>query len=148
MSAEAPPPICRPPATTEEWAQYFDLRWRVLREPWKQPRGSERDELEDSADHLAIFHDGVAAAAGRLHEIERDLGQIRYMAVALNHARQGFGSTILQGLEAIARKKHYAAIELDARESALKFYEHHGYETISSLPPKWGISHQRMRKSL
>ena len=35
------------PRTTQEWESYFDLRWRVLREPWGQARGSERDDLGD-----------------------------------------------------------------------------------------------------
>jgi len=34
------------PETAVDRERYFDLRWRVLREPWQQPRGSERDDRE------------------------------------------------------------------------------------------------------
>ena len=34
----------RSPKTTDEWQEYYDLRYRVLRQPWNQPRGSERNE--------------------------------------------------------------------------------------------------------
>ncbi|MEJ2362384.1 MAG: thioesterase, partial [Gammaproteobacteria bacterium] len=36
------------PQTKQEWQAYFDLRWRILRAPWQQARGSERDDLEAS----------------------------------------------------------------------------------------------------
>jgi hypothetical protein len=32
----------RPPKTKSEWENYYDLRFRVLREPWQQPRGFEK----------------------------------------------------------------------------------------------------------
>lgn len=124
------------------------MRWQVLRAPWEQPRGSERDEFEDTADHLAVFQDDKVIATGRLHEIAAHTGQIRYMAVNPQYVRKGLGSTVLHSLEAIARGKNYRVIELDARDTALNFYRHHGYERISSSPTKWGIPHHRMRKLL
>jgi len=45
--------------------QYFELRWRVLRKPWNQPRGSEIDEMDDRAIHLAAYDgDRIVAGAG------------------------------------------------------------------------------------
>ena len=46
----------RPPQSAEEFAAYYELRWRVLREPWSLPRGSERDELEGSAYPVSYTH--------------------------------------------------------------------------------------------
>ena len=36
----------RPPETAEEFDAYYNLRWMVLRAPWNQPTGSEKDEYE------------------------------------------------------------------------------------------------------
>ena len=31
------------PKTKEDFKKYYDLRWRILRKPWNQPRGSEKE---------------------------------------------------------------------------------------------------------
>ena len=38
----------------EQLEHYYDLRWRILRAPWKQPRGSEKDILEEDSYHLMV----------------------------------------------------------------------------------------------
>src|SRR5213080_1279107 len=88
------------PKSPSEWDAYFDLRWRILRQPWGQPRGSERDSMDDSAFHLLLTDPaGKALACGRLHLSAFGEAQVRYMAVD-EHARGcGYGHRILQGLE-------------------------------------------------
>src|SRR3954447_20391662 len=91
------------PTTAEELASYYDLRWRVLRKPWDQPRGSERDDLDENAYKLMFqTRDGRAVAVGRLHLNSPKEAQVQYMAVDPDYARSGLGSRILQGLEAEA----------------------------------------------
>ena len=88
----------RSPSSPAEWDAYFDLRWRMLREPWSQPRGSERDSLDQSAFHLPIVDsDGSALACGRLHLNSPTEAQVRYMAVDENVQGRGYGSAILGG---------------------------------------------------
>ena len=41
--------MIRAQSSQDEWDAYFRLRWECLREPWGQPLGSERDELEEQA---------------------------------------------------------------------------------------------------
>jgi ABC-type Fe2+-enterobactin transport system substrate-binding protein len=53
--------MLRSPISPSEWDAYFDLRWQILRQPWGQPRGSERDS-EDVIDAA-----GKSLACGRLH---------------------------------------------------------------------------------
>ena len=45
------PLILRSPKSPDEWDAYFDLRWRFLRQPGHQPRGSERDSVDVRAKH-------------------------------------------------------------------------------------------------
>ncbi len=45
--------ICKP-LTKEEFKKYYDLRWKVLRKPWKQPKGSEKDEREKESIPLSF----------------------------------------------------------------------------------------------
>ena len=43
------------PTTPEELDKYYDLRWRVLREPFQRPKGSEQDEYDPvSYTHLTL----------------------------------------------------------------------------------------------
>ena len=67
----------RSPEGPDEFDQYYDLRWRILRAPWQQPRGSEQDEWEDEAVHVAAFISGKLVGTGRLHRTADDRAQIR-----------------------------------------------------------------------
>ena len=70
----------RSPRTPAEWENYFDLRWRVLRAPWNQPRGSEKDDRETDSEHLMIVGpDSSALAVGRLHFNTPTEAQVRFM---------------------------------------------------------------------
>lgn len=140
----------RAPETTDEWRGYYELRWQILRAPWQQPRGSERDELEDSAVHrLACDARHNILAVGRLHYIDGQSAQIRYMAVAKTHRRRGFGSLVLKALEAAAVSAGRTEIVMHAREVSLPFYRHAGYELVEKSHQLYGeIQHFAMRKRL
>ena len=69
------------PHSEKQWQIYYNLRWNVLRRPWGQPKGSERDELEGCAIHLLACVNGHAAGVGRIHSLSEDVARIRYMAV-------------------------------------------------------------------
>lgn len=138
----------RCPQSAEERVAYFELRWRILRAPWDLPRGSERDEFEETAYHLGIFSNGVPLAVGRLHKLDAKKGQIRAMAVDPEYQRRGLGSEILRGLEDEARLQDLDEVMLHGREQAVPFYQKHGYEVVSPGPLSWGIKHFGMRKQL
>src|SRR5438067_12400183 len=79
------PLILRSPKSPDEWDAYFDLRWRILREPRGQPRGSERDSMDDSAFHLFLLDSArKPLACGRLHFNAPDEAQVRFTAVNEN----------------------------------------------------------------
>jgi predicted GNAT family N-acyltransferase len=138
------------PCTEADWAAYFDLRWRILRAPWQQPRGSERDDSDSSSYHLMFRDpDGLAAAVGRFHLNSALEGQVRYMAVADSWRGKGLGGRILQGLEAFASSKAIKEVVLNAREQAVPFYIRYGYRVEGPADTLFGeVRHVRMRKRL
>ena len=138
------------PGSEAEFERYFDLRWQLLRAPWQQPRGSERDEFEVDACHLqALDHSGELIGIGRLHRIEGNRGQIRYMAVIEPWRGRGVGAALLLALEQQARDWGLAEIRLHARQGAVGFYAHHGYAAIAPSHTLFGcIPHTLMRKPL
>ncbi len=81
------------PTTDEELQAYFYFRWKMLREPWRMPEGSERDAYDVAAHHRMIIDaKGDPVAAGRLYLTPDNDGQIRYMAVAPQYRERGLGA--------------------------------------------------------
>lgn len=138
------------PTTDSEFAGYYDLRWRELRAPWNQPRGSERDNLESVARHVAaIDTSGSVIGVGRLHFNDALNAQIRYMATAASHCGHGVGSAIIHRLETIAAGDGARLILINARINAVPFYAKNGYEIIGDGDLLFDtIAHKRMHKLL
>ena len=120
------------PNSSAEFEQYYNLRYEVLRKPWAQPKGSEKDDGDKSSIHRMIIDEsnGKAVAVGRLQFNTSEEAQIRYMAVSDNYQLKGYGNIIIKTLEDIALNKGIRNIILQARENALKFYWKNGYEII------------------
>ena len=139
------------PNTSDEFKIYYDLRYEVLRKPWGQPPGSERDEREETSTHRMLIDEstGKALAVGKLQLNSKDEAQIRYMAVLDDFQGQGLGSQILSSLEDVARINGNKWIILSARENALKFYKNNGYRIMKKTYLLFGeIQHWLMRKEL
>lgn len=141
--------IIREPATAREWQQYYELRWKILRAPWQQPQGSEKDELEEQAFHRAAFDEQKIVGVSRLHQTDNGVAQIRYMAVDPLHQGCGIGKQLLATLEDIARSEQVHQIELNARENAIGFYQAAGYENLRPTHTLYQcIPHVLMQKRL
>ena len=139
------------PRSSEEFNKYYNLRYEVLRKPWGQPLGSERDKVEETFIHRMIVDEnsGDALAVGRLQFNSTHEAQIRYMAVADEFQKKGLGSQIISALEDVARGKGIQWIILSARENALQFYKNNGYEIMEKTHMLFGeIQHWLMRKEL
>ena len=138
------------PENEKEFEDYYELRWRILREPWQQPKGSEKDELENESFHImACDENKKVIGVGRLHLNNETEAQIRYMAVAPEHIEQGIGTLMLEALEEKSRREDCRAIVLDARENAVVFYQKKGYELLEKSHLLFGsIQHYRMLKRL
>jgi len=132
-----------------DFDKYLELRWRILRKPWNQPRGSEVDELDDEAIHIAAYDEDKMVGVARLHFNSKEEAQIRYMAVEEGYRNRGIGSKMLEKLEEIAKEKGARYVMLNARENAVGFYLKNGYELVEKSYLLFGtIQHYKMRKML
>lgn len=137
------------PTTPAQWQQYFALRYAILREPWQQPLGSERDDAEAEAYHLMVENSaGVVLAVGRCQLLTPESAQIRFMAVATEQQGKGFGRQVLRGLEEWAQQQGCRTVQLNAREQAVEFYRRLGYQLGEAASTLFGIPHWQMQKSL
>ncbi len=117
------------PQSTEEWEQYYDVRFRILREPWGAEKGSERDPGDAVSINLMLVDDhNTPLSVGRLHFNSATESQVRYMAVETQMQGRGLGRRMMQALEQRARQGGASIMILEARESAIAFYEGLGYK--------------------
>lgn len=134
----------------KEFEKILELRYNILRAPWKQSKESATDEKEsESYNAYILSSEGQVMACGRLQENENKVGQIRYMAVDEPSQGKGFGRRILEALEKKAEELGFIKIELQARENALPFYNSQGYTVDEKSFLLWGqIQHYKMSKIL
>ena len=142
--------MIRSPQTQTEWEAYFDLRYLVLRAPWRQAKGSEQTTDEEIHQHFAFFdeHSNIIGV-GRLDLIDQSIAQVRFMAVDPNTQNQGIGKKLMLRMESEAKASGVQEIILHAREIALPFYEKLAYQTVEKSHLLFGeIQHFLMRKKL
>jgi ribosomal protein S18 acetylase RimI-like enzyme len=122
--------IIKAPKTNKDWDAYFLLRWEILRAPWGQNKGTEKDHLEDDSNSIhAMAIDDCSEIIGvaRLNIIAKGTGQIRFMAVSNSFQGKGIGKSLIQYLETVAKEREIKKIILQARENAVQFYIKNGY---------------------
>ena len=135
--------------TPDELRMACEVRWEVLRKPWNQPKGTETDDMENTAYTIIATENGITCATGRLQASGEHTGQIRYMAVSPKWQGKGLGKKVLLALEAKAVELGMKSIVLNARENAVNFYLQNGYHITGDAETLYGvIRHLRMEKKL
>lgn len=142
--------IVREPQTPQEFEAYFLTRYLVLRAPWGQPPGSEKDNQEEESIHaMAINSKGEVLGVCRMQVTEEGCVQLRFMGVTEQARGLGIGKQLMDYMETRAKKDNKHTILLHARENAVKFYESCGYRIIEKSHLLWGvIQHYLMEKKL
>lgn len=141
--------VYRSPKSEKEFKDYYNFRWELLRKPLGLERGSEQDELEHSAFHIAAFNDDKKIiGVGRLQIDNDTTARIRYMAVDKDYRNKGIGCKLLAKLEAIAKIENVKTCWLLARETATPFYLKNNYQIKGTASSELEIKHQRMEKTL
>jgi N-acetylglutamate synthase-like GNAT family acetyltransferase len=138
------------PTTLQDFDNYYQLRWQILRKPWGQPKGSEVTSDEDACVHAMACDDaGEVIGVARLQFNSPTVAQVRCVAVDTKAQGRGVGTKLMLHLESIAREKGAAQLVLDARENAVQFYESLGYQIVEKSYLLFNeIQHYRMRKYL
>jgi N-acetylglutamate synthase-like GNAT family acetyltransferase len=137
------------PQTHQQWQDYYQLRWILLRKPLHQAQGAEKDSLESIGYHQMVLDHGKVIAVARIHSVDSSTAQIRYMAVHVDYQRQRIGTLLLDELEQVVKKQGVKKVILNSRESACGFYLKGGYVLIEPSHMLYGlIPHFLMEKLL
>ena len=138
------------PRSVEEFESYFQLRWEILRKPWGQPKGSERDKSDSTGiNRMVLDEKDHPIGVGMLLINSVREAQIRYMAVSKNCQGMKVGTLLMDCLESIACEHKCSHIILQSRENAVKFYEKSGFKVVEKSYLLFGeIQHFLMQKFL
>jgi predicted GNAT family N-acyltransferase len=135
--------------TDEERARAYALRHEVFVVEQAVPEDLERDEHDESADHV-VAEDaaGRLVATGRLVQLDARVGKVGRMAVVRSERGRGAGAAVLTELERLARERGLTEVLLHAQLSARGFYDRAGYLAEGDEFEEAGIGHVAMRKRL
>jgi len=141
--------IITAPKSSQDFEQYFHLRWKILRKPWAEPEGSEQDEHENSSYHVMVKDGDKVIGVARLQNIAPGVAQVRYMGIDDDYQGKGIGRLMMQHIETYARDSNIDEIFLHARENALGFYIALGYKQLKKSYLLFNsIQHYKMNKKI
>ena len=140
----------RSPKTNKEWDDYYFLRWKILRSEFSDDIDSAKDDIEHDSCHIAAFNNsGKILGVGRLHHVDEDNSQVRYMAVDPSSRGYHIGSKILLKLIEKAKDSNRKCVILHARDNAVNFYKNNDFQLIEKTHLLFGkIQHYLMKISL
>ncbi len=116
--------VIRSPQSKDEFKAYYHLRYQVLREPWGQPRGTEKDDFEPISQHLMAIDDTTGEILGVVKWLEREPGTawLSHLAVNPAHQKKGIGKLLVQAVEDAARTRGYRTIAAHSRLTAVDYF--------------------------
>lgn len=134
---------------TPEYDETIDLRYKILRQPLGLDFTEEQLMLEYQDFHLAAY-DEAWILRGCLVLTPKDDKTLKMRQVAVNVTSQntGIGSKLVQASEVLARQKGFELMELNARDTAIPFYEKLHYEKVGEPFIEVNIPHMKMTKKL
>ena len=134
---------------TPEYDQTVQLRDKILRKPLGLAF-SEAQLAEEFADfHLAAFSNDWTLR-GCLVLTPKGDKTLKMRQVAVDEAVQklGIGRQLVEASEAFARRNGFNLMELNARNTAVPFYEKLNYAVVGEPFEEIGITHFKMMKNI
>ena len=137
------------PKNKKELEDYFYFRWYYLRRKFSENIESAKDDLENNCHHIMALYNNKIVGVGRVHSVDKNTSQIRYMAVSKNMRLNGVGAKILKDLINKAKLSNQKKIILHSRESAIDFYKKNGFILIKKSHKIFNsIQHYLMEKAI
>jgi N-acetylglutamate synthase-like GNAT family acetyltransferase len=130
------------PVTHDDFKAYYALRYKMLREPWGHPKGTEKDDYEPISEHfMAINEKGNLVGVVKLYEKSAGVGYISHLAVSTEFQHKGIGKMLIEAVEKRARERGFHSVGTMARVTTTVFFEKHGYRVTGMPTPHLGTTH-------
>ena len=133
---------------SDAYWEMVQLRDRVLRRPLGLSFSQQELEEESNDVLIASYDDDDLIGTCILRIVNDDTMKLRQMAVHEKCQGKGIGENIIHYAENLARDKGYRYIVMNARDTAIGFYERCGYSIYGEPFEEVGIPHHSMGKKL
>ncbi len=125
-----------------------NLRDRILRKPLGL-KFSEADLKMEAGDHHLVCMDGhEVIGVILLRRAGPNVVKMRQVAIAEEWQYKGVGTQLMAFAEDFVARNGFRRIEMNARDTAIPFYEKLGYAVMGEEFMEVGISHHKMFKEL
>jgi GNAT superfamily N-acetyltransferase len=116
------------PALAEEAAQLL-IHELGFHSPQDLAKEDILEQMQQGHTIAAINTEGAVVGAGvmMIHPKHPNVFEVEELALRPDYRHKGIGSVILQSLEDIARKNNIHTVRIYSQDSAIGFYEKHGY---------------------
>ncbi|NHF73901.1 GNAT family N-acetyltransferase [Paracoccus xiamenensis] len=128
---------------TDDLDTCLTLRRTVFIEEQGVPEAEEIDDLDDQAQHLLGWQDGVAVATARIF-LNDGVGKVGRVCVLAQARGTGAGAAIMRGAIDALRAQGAAKVKLSSQCYAIPFYEKLGFLAYGPEYPDAGIPHRDM----
>jgi N-acetylglutamate synthase-like GNAT family acetyltransferase len=130
------------PTTHDDFKSYYALRYKVLREPWGHPKGTEKDDYEPISEHfMAVNEKSEVVGVVKLYEKNEKVGHISHLAVVQEHQHKGIGRLLLETVEQRACARGFHTIGTMARVTATLYFQKYGFRIVGIPTPHLGTIH-------
>ena len=134
---------------TPEYDETVNLRDSILRKPLNLSFSEEELAEEYTDIHLAAYDAAwILRGCLVLTPKSENVIKMRQVAVVSDVQGTGIGRAMVEKSEIVARSRGYARMELNARDTAVPFYEKLGYHTEGGMFEEVSIAHFKMAKEL
>lgn len=129
------------PKTREDFKAYYAVRYRVLSEPWGDPKGAEKDDYEPISEHfMAVNEKEEVVGVVKLYERDDRVGYVSHLAVAPEYQHQGIGRLLLEAVEQRARERGFHTLGTLARATGTAYFEKNGFHVAGMPAPHFGTT--------
>jgi len=131
-----------------EYHEMLALRYKILREPWGLHFSEEDLQREKDDIFIACREGGHIIGCCILTRLSGEAVKLRQMAVDNHWQGKNVGRNILLFAEQYVAEHGYSTIKLNARKTAVIFYEKCGYTVSGEEFLEIGIPHFLMYKTV
>jgi predicted GNAT family N-acyltransferase len=133
---------------TSDYKKMVDLRMDILRRPLGLSFSAADIEQEKNDLLIGAFEEDELLACCILTKIGEDTCKLRQMAVKPKIQGTGLGAAMMNYAEQMAKDAGFKKMVMNARKTALGFYEKLGYETKGDEFVEVTLPHFYMQKNI
>ena len=133
---------------SDDYRSELELRDKVLRKPLGMTLYAENLEADKNDVHIGAFINNRIVGVLILTILNSNELKMRQVAVDEDFRAMKIGTGMVRFAEEYSKEKGYSTMSLNARKTAVAFYEKLGYAKMSREFLEINIPHYKMSKSL